>query len=90
MDKITLVLWLITISLLIFISLLLLKIVKKLYKEEIEVRKKEKIEMEERIIREKERRKNCYNLNLLERIIFHTNFVPGFELKKIVTQDEID
>ena len=90
MDKIILVLWLITISVLIFISLLLLKIVKKLYKKEIEARKKEKIEMGERIARERERRKTCYNLNPLERIIFHTNFIPGFELKKLVIQDEID
>lgn len=90
MDKIILVLWLITIFLLIFISLLLLKIVKKLYQKEIKAREKEKIEMKERIIREKERRKTCYNLNPLERIIFHTNFVPGFELNKLAIQDEID
>lgn len=72
--------WLITVFLLIFISLLLLKIVKKLYKGETKA--KEKIEIKEKLIREKERRKNCYNLNLLDRTIFHTHFIPGFELKK--------
>jgi beta-lactamase regulating signal transducer with metallopeptidase domain len=90
MDKIILVLWLITISLLIFISFLLLKIVRKLYKKEIKEKEKERIEMKERLNREKERRKNCYNLNFLERIIFHTNFIPGFELTRIATEEEID
>ena len=90
MDKIILVLWLITILLLLFISLMLLKIVQKLYRKDNMAKQQERIEAKERLLREKERREVCFNLNYLERIIFHTNFIPGFELNKIAIESEND
>lgn len=90
MEKLILMLWLITIFLLVFISFLLLKAVRKLYEKEIKARDQENLEAKERRVREKERRKACCNPNFLERMVFHTNFIPGFELKKLAIEDEND
>jgi hypothetical protein len=94
MEKIFLGLWIITILLLIFISLLLLKIIKKLYKKELAITAKEKSERraihQQRRIEERERHKIWYEFNYFTRVIFHLKFVPGFNLEKVAILEEND
>ena len=92
MEKLFLVLWIITILLLISIALLLLKIVKKLYKKELKIRAKEKKDREaiqkQRRIEERARHNVWYEFNYFTRVVFHLKFIPGFNIERVVILEE--
>lgn len=95
MEKLILILGITVILLMIFICLLLLKIINKLYSREIKEKKEKKLKRKFRVqefkIKEKESDlslKKWYDMNFIEKYIFHTNFIPGFKLEKTIIEEE--
>lgn len=91
MEKLILILGIAIILLLIVICLLLLKVINKLYSREIKEKREERLKAGRCKIKEKESDESVtkwYNMNFMERCIFHTNFVPGFKLEKLTIEEE--
>lgn len=91
MEKIYLVMWISTLLILLFISLLLFKIFSKLYeKERTERKAKEDVRKKERaeINAHRLQLSQCHKMTFFEKIIFQTNFIPGFDIDKTPILEE--
>ncbi|MFZ4648841.1 MAG: hypothetical protein ACOYMB_04430 [Patescibacteria group bacterium] len=91
MEKLIFIFCIVIILLLASISLLLRKIVNKLYAKEFAAEKERKEKARWRKLQDKEseqKLRNWYRMSFLKTITFRTNFIPGFNLNRPAIEEE--